>query len=84
MEQFKFELVLFLKVLDSYTKNVNEVDDETVNLLDEMSSAIEKLKTSSNKPEMPTNIEEPILNDLKDDIFKCNIQYIECCLCNVS
>lgn len=83
MEQFKFELVLFLKVLDSYTKNVNEVDDETLNLLNETSSAIDKLKTSSTKAETPTTLGKQILDDLKNVNFKCN-RYIECCLCDVS
>lgn len=76
------ELALFAKELHSYTENVNEIDDETTQLLSETILGLSKLQIGSKYRETPiTNVNQFVTN-LNNEIFKCR-RYIVCRLCQV-
>lgn len=75
-------MALFAKELHSYTENVNEIDDETTQLLSETILTLSKLQIGSKYRETPfTNVNQFVTN-LNDEVFKCR-RYIVCCLCQV-
>lgn len=76
------ELALFAKELQSHIKNVNEIDNETTQLLSETIIDLNKLQIGSKYRETPFTNENQFAHNLNDEIFKCR-RYIACCLCHV-
>lgn len=77
------EVSWFIKEINSYIHNVNEIDDETMKLLVEMTVAVNKLQINARFRENKTTIENNFFDDKCDKIFECR-RYIVCRLCHVS
>lgn len=82
IKKFNLEISLFVKQLNWYIENVNEINDETIGLLVDTVENISKLQKSAQFCEITTN-ETAIVNNLNNDIFECR-PYIVCRLCSVS
>lgn len=83
IKKFNLNVALFIKELNAYAQNVNQVDDESIKLLIEAIVGINKLQTNSTFCEASLANESAFVNNLNDDIFMCQ-QIIVCSLCLVS
>lgn len=83
IQAFKLEVILFIKELNSYIENVNEIDDEAIKLLIEAIVSVNKLQANSKFHAVSSCDESAFVNHLDDDIFECR-RFIVCCLCHVS
>lgn len=77
------EVVLFVKELNSYIENVNEIDDEAIKLLVETIISVNKLQINSKFRDVSSTDESSFVNNLNGDVFECR-RYIVCRLCSVS
>lgn len=80
---FNLELALFLKTLHLYTVKVNEIDDETTQLLVETILAVNKLQNGSKYRETSFSTQSLFLNELNEEQFICR-RHIVCRVCHVS
>lgn len=74
---------MFVKELHAHTANVNEINDETTELLIEMVLAVNKLQTTSKMCKtLFARESKKFVCDLSVEIFKLR-RYIVCCICHV-
>lgn len=83
IQKFNLEIALFVKELNSFIENVNEINDETIKFLTESILSINKLQVNSNFRETSAIQESCFVDNLNNDVFKCR-RFIVCCLCHVS
>lgn len=83
IKKFKLEVVLFVRELNSYIENVNEIDDETIKLLIEAVTSVNKLQINSKFRDASSSYECDFVDNLNGDVFECR-RYIVCRLCSVS
>lgn len=76
-------MALFVKELNSFVNNVNEIDDETTRLSIETIKAVDKLQALSKNRETSSENGNQFVNDLDEKIYKIR-RYIVCCSCHVS
>lgn len=82
IKQFKLEVALFARELNSYIENVNEIDDEATQLLVKTIISVNKLQINSNFRDASCVVESGFVNNLNGDVFECR-RYIVCRLCSV-
>lgn len=82
IKKFNLEIGLFVKQLDAYIENVNEINDETIKLLIDTVESVSKLQKNAQFCEISSN-ESGFVNNLNNDTFECR-PYIVCRLCSVS
>lgn len=74
---------MFVKELNSFVDNVDEIDDETTRLSIETVKAVDKLQALSKNRETSSENENQFVYNLDEEIYKIR-RYIVCCLCHVS
>lgn len=83
IQKFNLELAVFVKKVNSYIQNVNEIDEVTIQLLTETIVSVNELQINSKLFEKTSPNENHFLENLNNGIFECR-QYIICSLCHVS
>lgn len=83
IKKLKLEVALFVRELNSYINDVNEIDDEAIKLLMETIISVNKLQTNSKFCVTSPCDESAFVYEFNDDIFMFR-RYIVCCLCHVS
>lgn len=83
IKKFNLELSLFVKGVNDFIQNVNEIDEETMGLLTETIISVNKLQINSKLCEKTAANQNDFVQSLSNDIFQCR-RYIICSLCHVS
>lgn len=83
IKKFNLELSLFVKEVNDFIQNVNEVDERTIGLLTETILCVNKLQINSKLCEKTAANQNDFVESLNNDIFQCR-RYIICSLCHVS
>lgn len=77
------EIASFIKEINAFIENVNEIDSETIGLLNEISLAVNKLRKNSKLNETSYSKKRGLLQALNGEHF-VNRRFIFCNLCQVS
>lgn len=86
INKLKLQIDSFVNELAAYTENVNEIDEETINLLTDTIASAKKVRMRINLKHNDASSspnESDFLEDLNDGIFKCK-RHIVCCWCDSS
>lgn len=83
IKKLNLELALFVKEVNGYIENVNEIDENTVKLLTDAIISVNKLQINSKLSEKTSSSENGFVENLNGDIFQFR-RYIICSLCHVS
>lgn len=83
LKHFNLEIGLFLKEIKSCIADDNEINDETVKLIAETMSSMDKLLCRAKFHESLPDNENDFFFDLNNEHFQFR-RHIVCCLCHVS
>lgn len=76
------EIGLFVKELNSFAENVNEIDNETTKMMSEVILAVDSLMSTAQFRETPASSSVDFVHDFNDQHLECR-RYIFCRLCGV-
>lgn len=82
IKKFNLEIALFVKELNAYIRNVNEINDETIKLMTETIESVNELQKLAQFRGISTN-ESEFINNLNIDVFECRRRMV-CRICAVS